>query len=52
MAAGTRSARLLKSDVDLDDGERRSLLERMAETLRVVHGNEVNALEALVGAVG
>ena len=51
-AAGLRSARLKKSDAGLGDGERRKLLERMAETLRIVHGNEVNALEALVGAVG
>jgi hypothetical protein len=51
-AAGLRSARLRKSDADLGDGERRKLFWRMAETLRIVHGNEVNALEALVGAVG
>jgi hypothetical protein len=51
-AAGLRSARLLESDADLGDGERRKLFQRMAETLRIVHGNEVNALEALVGAVG
>jgi hypothetical protein len=51
-AAGLRSGRLKKSDAGLGDGERRKLLERMAETLRIVHGNEVNALEALVGAVG
>jgi hypothetical protein len=50
-AAGLRSARLKKSDADLGDGERRKLFERMAEMLRIVHGNEVNALEALVGAV-
>jgi hypothetical protein len=51
-AAGLRSARLMKSDADLGDRERRKLFRRMAETLRIVHGNEVNALEALVGAVG
>ncbi len=51
-AAGLRSARLTKSDADLDDGERKKLFGRMAETLRIVHGNEVNALEALIGAVG
>ena len=50
--AGLRSARLLKSDAGLSDGERSKLFGRMAETLRIVHGNEVNALEALVGAVG
>ncbi len=42
----------MKADADLGDGDRRKLFERMAETLRIVHGNEVNALEALVGAVG
>ena len=51
-AAGRSSARLMKSDAGLGDGERRQLFERMAETLRIVHGNEVNALQALVGAVG
>jgi hypothetical protein len=50
-AAGLRSARLLNSDPDLGHGERRKLFGRMAETLRIVHGNEVNALEALIGAV-
>ncbi len=50
--AGPRSDRLLKSDADLGEGDRRKLFERMAETLRIVHGNEVNALEALVAAVG
>jgi hypothetical protein len=48
--AGARSERLSRSDVDLLD--RRRLFERMAETLRTVHGNEVTALEALAGAVG
>ena len=51
-AAGLSSALLMTSDADLGDGERRKLFERMAETLRIVHGNEVNALEALVDAVG
>ncbi len=51
-AAGLRIAELMKADADLGDGDRRKLFERMAETLRIVHGNEVNALEALVGAVG
>jgi len=51
-ASGLRSARLKKSDADLGDAERRRLFGRMAETLRIVHGNEVNALEALSGAVG
>jgi hypothetical protein len=51
-AAGLRSARLRKSDADLGDGDRRKLFEQMAETLRIVHGNEVTALEALVDAVG
>jgi hypothetical protein len=50
--AGSRSRGLLKSDVDLGDGDRRKLFEQMAETLRIVHGNEVTALEALVDAVG
>ncbi|HUP15734.1 MAG TPA: DUF4872 domain-containing protein [Acidimicrobiia bacterium] len=50
--AGLRSARLKKSDADLSDGDRRKLFEQMAESLRVVHGNEVTALEALVDAVG
>jgi hypothetical protein len=52
MAAGLRSARLMEADAELGDGERRRLFERMAETLRIVHGNEVSALEALAGAVG
>ena len=51
-AAGLRSARLRKSDVNLGEGDRRKLFEQMAETLRVVHGNEVTALQALVDAVG
>ena len=51
-SAGSRSRGLLKSDVDLGDGDRRKLFEQMAETLRIVHGNEVSALEALVDAVG
>jgi butirosin biosynthesis protein H-like/uncharacterized protein DUF4872 len=51
-SAGLRSARLRKSDADLGDGDRRKLFEQMAETLRIVHGNEVTALEALVDAVG
>ena len=51
-AAGQRSARLLKSDAGLGEGARRELFERMAETLRIVHGNEVSALAALVDAVG
>jgi len=50
--AGLRSARLRKADAGLGDGERKKLFGRMAETLRIVHGNEVDALEALVGAVG
>jgi hypothetical protein len=36
----------------MGDVDRRRLLERMAETLRTVHGKEVAALEALVEAVG
>ncbi len=51
-AAGLRSARLKKSDANLGDGDRRKLFEKMAESLRVVHGNEVTALAALVDAVG
>lgn len=51
-AAGLRIAELMKADADMGDGDRRKLFERMAETLRIVHGNEVNALEALIGAVG
>ena len=35
-----------------ETGRERRLFGRMSETLRIVHGNEVNALEALVGAVG
>jgi hypothetical protein len=50
--AGLASSRLMKADADLGLGERRKLFGRMAETLRIVHGTEVNALEALVGAVG
>ena len=49
---GLRSARLKKSEAGLGDGDRQGLFERMAESLRVVHGNEVIALEALVDAVG
>jgi hypothetical protein len=51
-AAGLRSARLMKSDAELGNAEIRKLFGRMEETLRIVHGNEVSALEALVGAVG
>jgi hypothetical protein len=50
--AGAKGERLSRSDVDLGDVDRRRLLERMAETLRTVHGKEVAALEALVEAVG
>jgi hypothetical protein len=50
--AGARSERLLRSDVDLGDGDRRKLFEQMAEALRIVHGNEVTALESMVAAVG
>ena len=41
-----------KSEAGLGDCDRQGLFERMAESLRVVHGNEVIALEALVDAVG
>ena len=51
-SAGLQSARLMKTDAGLGDGARRKLFGRMAEALRIVHGSEVNALEALVGAVG
>ena len=51
-SAGLQSARLIKTDAGLGDRERRKLFGRMAEALRNVHGSEVNALEALVGAVG
>ncbi|HJR86722.1 MAG TPA: BtrH N-terminal domain-containing protein [Acidimicrobiia bacterium] len=51
-SAGLQSARLIKTDAGLGDRERRKLFGRMAEALRIVHGSEVNALEALVGAVG
>jgi len=51
-AAGLRSARLKKSDADLGDGDRRNLFGRMAEALRIVHDNELVALEILGGAVG
>jgi len=51
LSAGPVSGRLLRSEVDLGEGERRELFNRMAEALRVVHGNEVNALEALVAAM-
>ncbi|HEX2420535.1 MAG TPA: BtrH N-terminal domain-containing protein [Acidimicrobiia bacterium] len=50
-AAGFRSGRLRKTDARLGDGERRKLFGRMAEALRIVHSDEVNALEALIGAV-
>ena len=50
--AGARSERLLRSDVDRGDGDRRKLFEQMAEALRIVHGNEVTALESMVAAVG
>jgi hypothetical protein len=51
-AAGFLSVRLRKSNANLEDGERRALFGQMAEALRFVHGHEVNALEALVGALG
>jgi hypothetical protein len=50
--AGAKGERLSRSDVDLGEVDRQRLLERMGETLRTVHGNEVTALEALAGAVG
>lgn len=51
-AAGLRSSRLKKSDAGLDAGARKKLFGRMAETLRIVHGQEANALQALISSVG